>query len=104
MANNKRIQIQHWYTTGNAAPSGTGLTNMLLGEIAIATQTDNEAIFIKNNAGSAVTFMTSAQTDLLISQKLKDAGIASDDVISTLTQDLDDHIKKTADNKTSSVK
>ena len=76
MANNKRIQIQHWYTTGNTAPSGTGLTNMLLGEIAIATQTGNEAIFIKNNAGSAVTFMTSAQTYDLVEKAT--SGITTD--------------------------
>ena len=99
MANNKRIQIQHWYTTGNTAPSGTGLTNMLLGEIAIATQTGKEAIFIKNNDGSAVTFMTSAQTDSLITKKLGDAGIGGDDVISTLSQNLDEHIKTIAQNK-----
>lgn len=76
MANDKRIQIQHWYTTGNTAPSGTGLTNMLLGEIAIATQTGEEAIFIKNNAGSAVTFMTSAQTYSLVEKAT--SGITTD--------------------------
>lgn len=99
MANNKRIQIQHWYTTGSTAPSGTGLTNMLLGEFAIATQTGKEAIFIKNNDGSAVTFMTSAQTDSLITEKLSNAGIAGDDVISTLSQNLTDHISTAAGNK-----
>ena len=99
MANNKRIQIQHWHTTGSTAPSGTSLTNMLLGEIAIATKTGEEAIFIKNNDGSAVTFMTSAQTDSLITQKLSDAGIAGVDVISTLSQNLSEHINTAAGNK-----
>ena len=101
MANNKRIQIQHWYTTGNTAPSGTGLTNMLLGEIAIATQTDNEGIFIKNNAGSAVTFITSAQTDTLITNKLAEAGVATNEVVSAISQSLSTHIATDANNAVS---
>jgi cell division protein ZapA (FtsZ GTPase activity inhibitor) len=58
MANNKRITISHYYTTGSTQPDVSGLT---LGELAIGVQNGNEAIYIKNTNNGIAKFITEAQ-------------------------------------------
>jgi hypothetical protein len=58
MANNKRITISHYYTTGSTKPDVSGLT---LGELAIGVQSGKEAIYIKNTNNGIAKFITEAE-------------------------------------------
>lgn len=54
MAENNRLHIQHYYTTGNTVPSAD---NVKLGEIAVGAGKDNEKLIIKNNENGIVKFL-----------------------------------------------
>lgn len=54
----ERVQISHYYTTGTTIPVAGNLT---LGEIAVSTNTNNEKLFFKNNAGNVVSFSSDGQ-------------------------------------------
>ena len=85
---NKKITLQHLYTTGTtAAPAASALT---LGEIAISARKDKEGIYFKNTNDEVVGVLTSAQTRTMI---LETAGSL---------EGFNDHIEHLANNREAS--
>lgn len=71
---NKKITIQHLYTTGTtAAPAPSALT---LGEIAISARKNKEGIYFKNSDNEVVGVLTSGQTYELVEKAT--SGITTD--------------------------
>ena len=86
---NKKITLQHWYTTG----STTAPTGLIEGEIAISHARGQEAIFIMPDENDGeVKFIPKTQIVSLINTKLGEAGVATEGVISALTANLENHI------------
>lgn len=50
-----RLKISHYYTTGTTQPTADELEN---GEIAVSMNTGNEKLYIKNNEGTVVDFLS----------------------------------------------
>lgn len=50
-----RLKISHYYTTGTTKPTAAELEN---GEIAVSMNTGNEKLYIKNNGGTVVDFIS----------------------------------------------
>lgn len=50
-----RLKISHYYTTGTTQPTADELEN---GEIAVSMNTGNEKLYIKNNSGKVVDFLS----------------------------------------------
>lgn len=50
-----RLKISHYYTTGTTKPTAAELEN---GEIAVSMNTGNEKLYIKNNGGTVVDFLS----------------------------------------------